>query len=145
MLDLKSRTATLTRSLSLLISLSSTPSSLATASIPLTLKHSSVSQPIAAASATIIFFGSAFFTSRITARTTSGFVQTDVSGGSAWPAFGFRTTVEPLRTTFWTPPIKSKTRVTFAWISSLLANATKDFFVIIIFPPQLYFLFITLY
>ena len=60
-----------------------TPSSSATAAIPLTRKHSSVSHPIAAASATMMRFGFAFFTSRITARTTSGLVHTDVSGGSA--------------------------------------------------------------
>ena len=43
-----------------------------------------------------------------------GGVTNVIRKGSACPAFGFKTTIEPLRITLVTPPIKSKTLVTFA-------------------------------
>ena len=73
-----------------------------------------VSQPMAAASAMTMLLGLAFFTSRMTARTTSGLVHTEVSAGEAWPALGLSMTVVPGLIMLVTPPIRSKTLVTLS-------------------------------
>ncbi len=71
-----------------------------------------VSQPMAAASATMISFGLAFLTSLMTAATTAGFVFTLVSAAAGWPAFGFRTTVLFGLMRFSSPPRSEKTSAT---------------------------------
>ena len=76
-----------------------------------------VSQPTAAASAMTMRLGLAFFTSRMTARTVSGWVHTANSGGAACPALGLSTTVELGSIILAAPPIMSKTRVTFSCTS----------------------------
>ena len=86
-----------------------------------------VSQPMAAASAMTISRGWAFFTSRMTARTTSGLVHTEVSAGEAWPALGFRNTTEPFSIRLVTPPIRSKTLVTLSCTLASFARATNAF------------------
>lgn len=81
--------------------------------MPLTRKHSMVSQPTAASAMTSLP-GLAFFTSRMTARTTSGLVHTALSGGAAWPALGLSTTLSPGSMRFSTPPSSSNTRLTLS-------------------------------
>jgi len=82
-LDLASRIGTFIKSCSLLISIIlSTSASSAALPIPLTLRDSSVSQPMADASAKIISLGWALRSSLITAATTAGLVHTLLSGGS---------------------------------------------------------------
>ena len=78
-----------------------------------------VSQPTAADSAMTMRLGLALRTSRMTARTVSGWVHTANSGGAAWPALGLSTTVELGSIRLVTPPSMSKTRVTFSCTSLL--------------------------
>ncbi len=81
---------------------------------------------MAAASATMMSLGLAFWTSRITAATNSGLVLTEVEAAAGWPAFGLSTTVLRGLTRFSTPPRRAKTSATIFSGSSPLEMATTD-------------------